>query len=201
MRKGILILNGNLCNISNRADIIVCADGGLTNAISCGILPDVIIGDLDSNSIEIPLSVKLIKYNIDKSKTDGQLALEYLIADNCTDIEIYCALGGRLDHQLMNINLMYIALLQNINIQIIDNNVRLFLINSSGSFNVNVNDIVSLLPFSDTVHIMNSSGLRYAIDNILIDKSLSLTVSNVAVSSNITIAVSSGILLVTIYSS
>lgn len=200
MRKGILILNGNLCNIDNSADITVCADGGLTNAVKCGIIPDIVIGDFDSNTTQIPPKAKLIEFNSDKDKTDGELGLDYLISNKYNHIDIYCALGGRLDHQLMNINLLYIAYKKGVSATIIDDNMRAFIVSDTHSFDVKVNDYVSLLPFTDTAHIINSTGLRYSTNNIIVDKSTSLTVSNIAVSDTVTLQVADGLVLVVICS-
>jgi thiamine pyrophosphokinase len=55
MRKNALIIaNGEppqkkrLVLLAKRADTVICADGGANTALKMGIMPDAIVGDLDS---------------------------------------------------------------------------------------------------------------------------------------------------------
>jgi thiamine pyrophosphokinase len=91
-----IIANGYVKNLEfhkdllKDADIIICADGGANNAKKIGVIPNYIIGDLDSaskSSIEFfKDKSKIIKDN-NPDKTDMELALSF----NCRcDRACYC---------------------------------------------------------------------------------------------------------------
>jgi thiamine pyrophosphokinase len=95
---------------------LVCADGGGNSALLSGRLPDVLIGDLDSitpaNLIKcIQGGTKIIRYPKEKDQTDLELALDYTrfqapVEYLKSDIWLYGATGGRIDHLLGNIALL-----------------------------------------------------------------------------------------------
>ena len=111
---------------------LICADGGIRlftelNQINDKpILPDVLIGDLDSLD-EMPADtieqlqrsgthiVREWVGHVDKDDTDGQLAVAYAIAEyGCQRILIYGGLprpnGYEMDHFLGNLRLMHLGL-------------------------------------------------------------------------------------------
>ena len=90
--RALLIGNGEtqeaafLQHLARQADLILAADGGADRALSAGVRPDVIIGDLDSISPQakkILPAEKFIFVN-NQNNTDLEKALDYLIAHQCT---------------------------------------------------------------------------------------------------------------------
>ena len=76
------------------------------------IVPDYIIGDLDSvneNIIEYYKSkkVKFEKFPTKKDETDTELCIELSDKLKAKEIHLIGALGGRIDHTIANINLLY----------------------------------------------------------------------------------------------
>ena len=72
------------------------------------LIPDLIIGDLDSiNSKTLDRAKKdaaeIISYEIDKDKTDFELALNYLKINNYKNITIIGGESGELDHLFGNL--------------------------------------------------------------------------------------------------
>ena len=92
-------------------DRIIAADGGTRHALSVGITPHVVIGDLDSlaeadrDQLE-RAGVPFIVYPTHKDYTDLELALRYALEQGATDIMIFSALGGRWDQSLANLMLL-----------------------------------------------------------------------------------------------
>ena len=96
----------------NPSDYFIGIDGGSLELISRNIKPDVSIGDFDSTE-----DLQIVKENSydtlffpkQKDETDLELALKFLDtlkgSDNL-EIDIYDAIGGRLDHELNNYLLM-----------------------------------------------------------------------------------------------
>ncbi len=95
---------------------LVCADGGGNSALLSSRQPDVLIGDLDSITPEnlakcVEVGTKILRYPKEKDQTDLELALDYTRYQvpaefSESEIWLYGATGGRIDHFLGNIALM-----------------------------------------------------------------------------------------------
>ena len=100
-------------------------------------------------------------YPSEKNFTDGEIALRKLIARGVTEVEIYGAGGGREDHFLGNLHLLYFAHMQGVKAKIITKNSIIFV----GSGRVELNGIkgktFSVLPFGSKLHIMYGRGFKY----------------------------------------
>jgi thiamine pyrophosphokinase len=81
------------------ADLIVAADGGARHALEAGILPGVVVGDMDSLGEEKARSIEgqgavLERHPAKKDKMDGHLALLAARERGATEAAILCASGG-----------------------------------------------------------------------------------------------------------
>ncbi len=88
------------------SDLFICADGGANSAKKLGIEPDVIIGDYDSvlqATLDAFSNSKLIKIE-EQDSTDFEKALEYLLKQNATHVDIWGASGHRIDHTMGNLS-------------------------------------------------------------------------------------------------
>lgn len=173
-------------------DKLICADKGYEYAKILNFIPDIILGDFDSlgytpNNAEV--------FPKDKNFSDTELALKKAIEIGATDIDIYFSLGGRLDHELFNINLLKYAKNQGVTAKIISGNTLLRLISGSGNYEVKNGSVVSFVPFSSEAHIIKSEGLKYPLDKITAIKGETLTLSNEATSDEIYVEIKSGELL------
>lgn len=65
-------------------------------------MPDIIVGDFDSASYP-DYNCEIIKLPHEKDDTDTFYCVKEAIKRGADAIEIYCALGGRMDHSLSNI--------------------------------------------------------------------------------------------------
>lgn len=83
---------------------VLAVDGGLSACAQAGVVPDVLIGDLDSvppgglDALEATVAVE--RYPADKDVSDLDLALEHVLASGGVRAVVTRACGGRLDHQL-----------------------------------------------------------------------------------------------------
>ncbi len=112
MKKCIIIANGNsptksVVNyfIKKGFTTIICADGGANSARKIGIIPDYIIGDLDS------IQNRTLKYYQSKSKiikftrqndTDVEKCLKFAISKKYFEVILLGVTGDRLDHTICN---------------------------------------------------------------------------------------------------
>ena len=93
-----------------RYDHVIACDHGYDHAKELQIRPDVMIGDLDSIMDESGmLDIPLLKYPARKDDSDTMLAVKYALSKGYDHLIIVCALGGRLDHTIANIQAMAYA--------------------------------------------------------------------------------------------
>ena len=173
-------------------DKLICADKGYEYAKILNLIPDVILGDFDSLGY-VPNNAEI--FPKDKNFSDTELAVKKAIELGATDIDIYFSLGGRLDHELFNINLLKYAKNQGVTAKIISGNTLLRLISGSGKYEVKNGSFVSFVPFSSEAHIIKSEGLKYPLDKITAIKGETLTLSNEAICDEIYVEIKSGELL------
>jgi len=164
---------------------VVCADGAYNWAKSKKIKIDLVVGDFDSLTEKIDDNIKVIKYQKDKDRTDGQLSLDYLIENKYNDIIFLGGEGKRDDHYRFNLNLMYRALLQDVSSIFYTNYCTIYLCKNKFEKALPVNSVISLAPFFESAHIMYTKGLKYQIKDKTIYCKDSLTVSNVVASKNV----------------
>lgn len=209
MTKAIIFLNGNLSDFSklkkyiDKNDEIICADGGANFAVKYGIIPHVVIGDLDSieNDIKKNLEAKpvtFISYPKDKDYTDSELAIQYALEKNYTEVIITGLLGDRLDHFMANI--MYISSLQrskenSSTISIINGNQILSIINKTITFSGNIGDNLSLIPLHDEVRGITTQNLQYSLQNETLPLGSTRGISNVFIEETVKVELKKGTLL------
>ncbi len=119
-KKCVIISGGDYYlpdNAANGAFVIAC-DKGYEYCLKSGITPDLIVGDFDSYSGDIPRvgEVKVLPH--DKDDTDTMFAVKEACARGYNDIYIYCALGGRYDHFLANLQTAAYAALRGAKVRI-----------------------------------------------------------------------------------
>lgn len=161
---------------------VVCADYGIKNFINLEILPDLIIGDLDSSDEECKKfiedkNIELIKLNTRKDFTDSESALSYLIENKYDEITLLSVTGSRLDHTLSNIFLLE-KYFDKAKIKIVDNNNEIYYI-EEGEYILSKDNYkyLSIISISDKI-LLSSQGLSYEVKNSIINRAASLGVSN-----------------------
>jgi len=174
---------------------IYCADGGANICYELNLIPKEIYGDLDSIKDEVKKfyqekDIKFIKFQIEKNYTDSELVLNEI--QNKYDI-IYCiaGLGGSIDHELTNINLLD----KYSNLIFISQKEKIFKIDSNYKFNNMINTKISFIIFSDEVKGLTLKGFKYNIENLGIKKGEARCISNVIVENEANLLIKSGSLL------
>lgn len=153
-----------------QVDFIICVDGGAFHARQMGIRPDLLLGDFDSIKTDdyeyfFDLGVNINKYPHEKDETDTELAVEHAISMGSSKIIIIGGIGTRFDHTLANIFLLKNMIEKDVEGWIIDEHNKITLINDKISIKKEGGVKVSLLPLSDNVYGINTSGLYYPLNN------------------------------------
>ena len=84
-------------------DVLICADKGFEYAKKLNLTPNYVLVDFDSLGYT---PENAIQFNVDKDYSDTELCIKKAIQLNATQIDIYFALSGRIDHELFNISLL-----------------------------------------------------------------------------------------------
>ena len=205
--RAVIISNGSVRNkefyikLIKKSDYIISANGGSKHAKNFGLIPDIIIGDLDSISKKDYLyflknGCNFKKYHPMKDKTDVHLAIEYAIECGFKEILLLCVFGDRVDHMLANIFLLIKIVEAGISVRIVDEFHEIMLISKSGKIEGNIGDVVSLIPLTPTVCGIKLTGLKFELKNGRLSMTDTLGISNVFTKKVATIRIDDGKLLV-----
>ncbi len=147
-----------------RADIIICADGGANKISKLGIVPNYVIGDLDSLSKDfiskLKKKVKVIR-DSDQDSTDLQKAIALAERLRPNEITILGAIGDNLDHTISNVYCLDM-INPKIKARLLDDKNEVFLVKSSIELNGKKGDTVSIIPISE-VKELSYHGLKWGV--------------------------------------
>ena len=170
--KALIISNGDmkdinwLSEIAMDFDFILCADGGCNYCIEANILPDLVIGDLDSISIRTldilnKEGIPVTKYPVKKNATDTELALDILIDKGIKDITFVGAIGSRMDHTLANILLLIKLHEKGCTGKIMDEKNTIYLVDKELILSKKEDSYVSVIPLWQKGVSISLKGFEY----------------------------------------
>ena len=205
-KRCVIISGGDMENyeyhrkIINQAEIVICADAGGRHALNLGIIPDIVMGDMDTISEEEigrlkKEGVSLNRYSKEKDYTDTHLALCKALELGYEHIDMVACLGGRFDHSLANVMLLALPQVRKMDIRILSPTQEIFLVKSDMKFKGQKGDTFSLLPLSENVAGINFSGLYYQLSKGELEMGVPIGVSNLLLEEEVKIKVSKGLLL------
>jgi thiamine pyrophosphokinase len=153
-------------------DFVIAADGGAGNCINLKMLPDVIIGDMDSITASVlsrlnssSKELKFINCSHDKDESDTQLALDYLKSRNFKKVLVAGALGGRFDHSFANIMLLASESYEDMDISIISGSSEIFIVSGPCSIKGSEGKKISIFSLTPYVYFEKTTGLKYRLKN------------------------------------
>jgi thiamine pyrophosphokinase len=137
---------------------------------------------------------------VDKNESDAELALRYAVERGAQRIVLVSGGGGRLDHQLALFAVMFIDDLREAHVEARLAGSRAYAVRDGGSVTLRCNpgDVIGLLPFGGDAHGITTSSLQWPLSNESLYVAASRGISNRAISDEVTIAVASGRLIVTV---
>jgi thiamine pyrophosphokinase len=183
---------------------IICCDGGARHLEQSAIIPDVIIGDMDSiddQQLEkyFRKGTKIIRYPENKDLTDTELALDYAMNLKPEAIFIWAASGGRLDHTLANVFLLRKAKQKGIRTYLADEYCEAFLSDKEEFFINQKGQTVSILALSSRVTGICLSGFLYPLKMASMKMGESRGISNIIQNERASLRFEKGSLLVVKY--
>lgn len=168
-------------------DKVIAVDGGLAALHKLHLKPDAIVGDFDTvdpkvleeyKSCPDPITWEIHKP--EKDETDTELALNTAIELGCTRLIILGATGGRMDHSIANIHLLYTCLKKGVEAAIVDEKNWITVLEKGRIFHRDeaMGKYISFLPLSWEVRGITLTGFKYPLTKKDISVGTSLCISN-----------------------
>lgn len=177
---------------------IICADGGLRHAKACGVVPDWIVGDFDSGSLETAFP-QVIRVRPEKDDTDMELAVSQGEKLGYRKFVIYGALGGRFDHGYANLQMIAGMKERGLEAVLVDEQNQISVLKDE-TVSLQRDErypYLSLFSFSEESEGVTLTGMKYPlVDYLLKNTSAGLSVSNEILGESGTVSVRKGTLFI-----
>ncbi len=204
----LIVANGELTgttglsNLVARADLILAVDGGANHCRRLGIVPDALIGDLDSITPTVleefrEKAVAIHRHPPRKDATDLELALDLAMARGAQEVFLLAGLGGRWDMSLANLLLAAGEKYKTLNFTVLGPDCVMHILHPGEPYSLGgvTGQTVSLLPLQGDVHGLTLRGFEYPLKDATLCFGSTRGVSNVLLDPAATIQLRSGVLL------
>ena len=206
MPRALIFANGDFSHpeitrsIVRPDDVIIAADGGARYALALGVIPSVIIGDLDSLTdtevrVFADMDVHILRFPQAKDETDLELALLHALRAGYNPIVILGAFGGRLDQTLGNIALISNPEAIQSDVRLEDGITEAFFVTSKAEIHGTPGDTISFIPWSNPVEGVSTDGLVYPLNNETLFPYRTRSISNQMLAQTASVNLRSGLLL------
>lgn len=180
-----LAFAGPFCS-HHKFDKVIAVDGGLEATRALNLVPDMIVGDFDTVKRPVLEEFRRLPFIVwdvhepEKNETDTELALRKAIAGGCAQITILGATGGRFDHMLANVFLLYGCLQQGVEACILDAQNKIYLIEDRHTFRKadQWGTYISFLPLLGRIRGITLNGFKYPLTDFDLDAASSRCISN-----------------------
>lgn len=181
----------------------VGVDRGTYHLLKKGLKPIRAFGDFDSISKEEKVwltsqEVVMSSFPAEKDQTDLELAINWAIEQEPDSISIFGATGGRLDHSLMNVQLLIKGLGSPIDICLIDKQNIIFM-KTPGTYQIEYDpeyQYLSFLAFTQKVRQLSITGVKYPLKDATLVFGDSLCISNEIIQNEASYSFNEGTILV-----
>ena len=200
MKKCIIIANGqppgkNVINFlaEKNFDVLICADGGANSARKLDLIPDYIIGDLDSiseSTLNYFSGKSIIRKISRQNDTDVEKCLKFAIRKKISEAILIGVTGDRLDHTFCNLGIV-LKYFDRIKLSLISEKSYLSAYSGSVEFRTFPGETISLYGFNRQTKI-NSEGLKYPLKNFPLPFGIRESTSNEAVTNLVKLKITAG---------
>ncbi len=177
---------------------VIYTDGGYKNK---KYLKDkktlAVVGDFDTLK-KIPLNENVVKLEKEKNFTDGEKAVLIAKEYGASEISIYGATGGRIEHVFGNIALLKLAKEQPLKAKITEDDCEILLCSGEQNFNIKKGSRISIIPYTEKSVVSNSKGLYYPLNDLTLTNGDTRGISNYNTEEKVYINVKEGEVLVII---
>jgi thiamine pyrophosphokinase len=181
-------------------EAIICADSGALPIHALGLIPQMIVGDMDSLPPDLLQALAdkgavVRRYPPAKDETDTELAFEAAMELHPEEIWVFGALGNRLDHTLANLALLLKGEARRVRVKLVDEWCEVFLVTGMATLEGEAGQTVSFLPFLGDATSVTLSGFEYPLDKKTMFMETPFGISNRLTGKKATISMASGRLI------
>ena len=189
--------------VVREGDLCIAADGGVEHLLQAGKTSHIVLGDMDSlKQQEIPATLPIQRLPVEKDDTDMLAAIKKGLTLGFRSFEFYGALGGRIDHTIANLQCLLYLMNRGARGVIIGNDTRILLMrNEKTMFPSNAYEkgqIISVFAFGQDAYGVSETGLKYTLDNVILQQEFPVGISNEFMGMDAAIEVKNGTLLLCI---
>ena len=181
--------------LAQEASLTLCADAGLSCALSAGIRPDAVIGDMDSVPSEAlgqyAAYGQVLRLPTEKDDTDGVAVLDYALAQGASHITLTGALGGRLDHALANCMLLVRAANRGVSACIEEDDQHIELLRGCHAIKGRKGQTFSLLSLGQAL-VVSMEGAHYPLHDYAMSCDYPIGISNLFEEETVRIHIGAG---------
>ena len=171
---------------------IIAADGAYNNLINAGIVPDFLVGDLDSAVLNNqPIKSEIIHIS-NQDSCDIEKCIRFAIQSNLAPCLLTSGFGGEIDHSINNINLMF-KYIDSCRMVLFHKNTWSRVLRTQLTFRAETDELISIIPYPYAV--VSSQGLKWELNNYEMQYNTRSSTRNRAIAEQVTIKVVSGSVL------
>jgi thiamine pyrophosphokinase len=193
---------GLLRRVAGRADLVIAADGGARYALETGVVPDLVVGDMDSLGEELAREVQrrgasLERHPVRKDKMDGQLAVLAARERGATVADLLCAVGGRPAALFAVPHILLAAERIGLRSTVVADRGQMFVVEAGYRMVEGVQeDSISIFPLSGPAAGVTLEGMEYPLENASLEPGDTLGFHNELIGTEARVSVGEGAILV-----
>ena len=155
------------------------------------------MSDFDSYDGPVDPEIPLQRFPSEKDDTDTMIAIRAALERGFREAVLYCALGGRLDHTLANLQSLAFALSHGLRLRIVSEDTEVMLL-QDGTLSLPRREgfALSVFAFSERCRGVSLHGTKYTLTDAELENSFPLGVSNEWAAEAATVSVTAGTLLI-----
>jgi len=183
-------------------DYLIAADGGGRHCLALGLLPNLLVGDMDSLDPDIiaqfqAAGSEVLRYPVNKDFTDLELALLQAKERGAEEILVVAALGRRWDQTLANLLLPAGQTFKDVSIRLVDGCQEILLVRPGECCEIHgqPGDTLSLVPLLCNACGITTQGLEYPLKDEDLSFGSTRGISNVLLVEKPTITLREGLLV------
>ncbi|WP_041726030.1 thiamine diphosphokinase [Caldisericum exile] len=183
-----------LRDLAKSVDFVIGVDAGAETLLESGVKVDLAIGDFDSlRNKDLLKKINHLEYPKEKDYSDTEIAVTHALSLGYDEIILTNMLGGRTDHLLFNLSILYRIFKEGKSAKILENKEEIYIFNSSIEVKTDINDIISIFPLLGKISFKDSRGLYYPLTGKSVELGETLTLSNYAVSNSVFVEIEESI--------
>jgi thiamine pyrophosphokinase len=188
--------------VAERADFVMAADGGARFALAAGIVPHLIVGDMDSLGEDLAQEIErrgaeLERHPVRKDKMDGHLAVLAARERGATAAEFVCAAGKRVGAVFALPHILLAAERLGLRSSVVADWGRMFVVETgSRTLEGKAGDSISVFPLAGQATGLTLEGMGYPLTNATLEPGDTLGFHNELVGGQAKVSVEGGTLLI-----